>query len=354
MRTRPAFRAALLSISTAAALLLIPNLAAHAGDEYETALDAAQKLIEEARYDDAIKELRWAEKLPRGDSYNTYWLLSRAYLGAGATKNVIQMCAKALELAPDDVSRARVHNIEGRAFSNDEGDTKMNFEQAEAEYRTAISFDPNLQIVHYNLGYLLLRENKDSEGVSELNIFLTESPDGVEAANARKLIATPDRARENYAPDFSFTTSDGHYISSDDLRDKVVMVEFWASWSHACDEAAETLGHISKRYAKDRFVVVDISIDRDVASWQKAMKQHHQKWIEYRDADGKLMQLFFGDGPLILPSFTLIDGSGVTRSYRDGWSIAQSWRIEDDVKKWIKMLPPPLNVPQTPPGPPHH
>lgn len=350
MRTRTAYRAALASISGAAIFLLAANLNARS-DDYVQALGTAQKLLDEARYDDAIKELRWAEKLPEGDSYNTYWLLSRAYLGAGATKNVIQMCTKALELAPDNVSRARVHNIEGRALSNDEGDTKMNFEQAEAEYRTAISFDPNLAIAHYNLGFLLLRENKDAEGLSELNIYLADTPEGVDAENARKLVANPDRARENYAPDFNFTTADGHYISSDDLRDKVVMVEFWASWSPASDEAADTLGHISKRYANNRFVVVGISIDRDPASWQKAVKRHHQKWVEYRDADGKLMQLFFGDGPLILPSFTLIDGSGITRSYRDGWSISQSWRIEDDVKKWVKMLPPPLNAPATPP---HH
>lgn len=347
MRTRSAFRAAVLFTPCVAALLLAASL--RAADPYEQALDTAQKLLDEARYDDAIKQLRWAQRLPGGESYTTYWLLSRAYLGAGATRDVIEMCTRALRLAPDDVSRARVHNIEGRALSNTDSYTKVNLEQAEAEYRTAISFDPNLAIAHYNLGYLLLRESKYPDGLSELNIFLAGTPDGTEADTARKLISNPDRARANYAPDFSLTTPDGTYISSDDLRGKVVLVEFWASWSYACEQAAEELAHIWKRYSKDRLVVIAVSVDRDVPSWQQAVKRHHQSWIDYRDADGKLMHLFFSDGRMVLPSFTLIDGSGIVRVYRDGWSLAQAARLEDDVKKWIKELPPPLDAPTVPP-----
>lgn len=56
------------------------------------------------------------------------------------------------------------------------------------------------------------------------------------------------------APDFSLTTFEGDQIDLDDLRGKVVVINFWASWCKPCEEEAEELER-AYQMMKDRGVV---------------------------------------------------------------------------------------------------
>lgn len=57
------------------------------------------------------------------------------------------------------------------------------------------------------------------------------------------------------APDFTVTTFDGQTITLSELRGKVVVINFWASWCGPCRDEAPDLERIWQRY-KDRGVVV--------------------------------------------------------------------------------------------------
>jgi cytochrome c biogenesis protein CcmG/thiol:disulfide interchange protein DsbE len=50
------------------------------------------------------------------------------------------------------------------------------------------------------------------------------------------------------APDFSFTTFDGETIKLSDLHDKVVLVNFWASWCKPCEQEAADLESAWREY----------------------------------------------------------------------------------------------------------
>lgn len=56
------------------------------------------------------------------------------------------------------------------------------------------------------------------------------------------------------APDFSLTTFEGDQIDMVDLRGKVVVINFWASWCKPCEEEAEELER-AYQMMKDRGVV---------------------------------------------------------------------------------------------------
>ncbi len=65
----------------------------------------------------------------------------------------------------------------------------------------------------------------------------------------------PYRVKERQAPDFTLQTYDGQSIRLSDLRGKVVLINFWASWCPSCREEAPVM-EAAWRYWKDRDVVL--------------------------------------------------------------------------------------------------
>ena len=62
------------------------------------------------------------------------------------------------------------------------------------------------------------------------------------------------------APDFTLTTFDGEQISLADLKGKVVVVNFWASWCKPCEQEAVDLENAWRQY-EPRGDVVFLGID---------------------------------------------------------------------------------------------
>jgi cytochrome c biogenesis protein CcmG/thiol:disulfide interchange protein DsbE len=84
------------------------------------------------------------------------------------------------------------------------------------------------------------------------------------AALACGLLAVPAAAAPKAgqaAPDFAVTTLDGRTITRDQLRGKVTLVHFWATWCPPCREEMPVLDKFYRQHRADGFEVIAVSIE---------------------------------------------------------------------------------------------
>jgi cytochrome c biogenesis protein CcmG, thiol:disulfide interchange protein DsbE len=63
------------------------------------------------------------------------------------------------------------------------------------------------------------------------------------------------------APPITLTTLDGKRIALGDLRGKVVILTFWATWCEPCRQELPLLSRYARAHAKDGLVVLGFSLD---------------------------------------------------------------------------------------------
>ncbi len=87
------------------------------------------------------------------------------------------------------------------------------------------------------------------------------------------------------APDFVLNDVNGKPVKFSDFykKNKVTMVDFWASWCGPCRRFNPTLVEIHKEFKKKGFDIIGVSLDRDKDSWVKAIKNDNLNWEHVSD-----------------------------------------------------------------------
>jgi len=113
-------------------------------------------------------------------------------------------------------------------------------------------------------------------------------------------------------PDFALEDFQGHEISSADLRGKVVLIDFWATWCGPCKKEMPGYQKLVDRYGPRGFAVVGFKFDtmadtEDPAQFAKKIGVSYPLAV----APDELKQKFGGiEG---LPTTMLYDRKGILR-----------------------------------------
>jgi cytochrome c biogenesis protein CcmG, thiol:disulfide interchange protein DsbE len=130
-------------------------------------------------------------------------------------------------------------------------------------------------------------------------------------------------------PEFSVKDFQGREISSSDLRGKVVLIDFWATWCQPCKKEMPGYQELLDRYGAKGFAVVGFKFDtmadtEDPASFARKIGVHYPLAV----APDELKQKFGGiEG---LPTTMLYDRGGILRSKVIGFEYTSSF--EGDLK----------------------
>jgi thiol-disulfide isomerase/thioredoxin len=88
------------------------------------------------------------------------------------------------------------------------------------------------------------------------------------------------------APDLGGMTPDSQYFALSNLRGKIVLVDFWASWCGPCRRENPNVKMNYSKYHGKGFDVLGVSLDREMNAWKGAIQQDGLEWHHISDLKG--------------------------------------------------------------------
>jgi len=111
------------------------------------------------------------------------------------------------------------------------------------------------------------------------------------------------------APDFTVQDSDRR-VSLNELRGRVVVLNFWATWCPPCVDEMPSLVEMQQRMKGKGVEVLAVSVDADQSAYHHFLKAYKVDLLTVRDPDQKSNNLY---GTFKFPETYIIDRQGVMR-----------------------------------------
>lgn len=90
-------------------------------------------------------------------------------------------------------------------------------------------------------------------------------------------------------------------------KDKVLLVDFWASWCGPCARSFPAMDELQKKYGSKGLIIVAVNVDERKRDMEHFLGEHHVTFTVVRDARQQLVEKA---GISTMPSSFLIDKNG--------------------------------------------
>ncbi|GAE84099.1 thiol:disulfide interchange protein [Bacteroides reticulotermitis JCM 10512] len=112
--------------------------------------------------------------------------------------------------------------------------------------------------------------------------------------------------------DIALNDPDGKLIKVSDVvaKNKVTMIDFWASWCGPCRRVMPDVVKAYNKYKDKGFAIVGISLDNNAEAWKAAIKQLGMTWPQLSDLKGWQSEAASLYNVRAIPATIFIDQSG--------------------------------------------
>lgn len=133
------------------------------------------------------------------------------------------------------------------------------------------------------------------------------------------------------APDFTLHTLAGPNLRLQELRGKVVLINFWATWCGPCQQEMPKLNLLYEKYRAAGFVLLGVNVDEDVKHASEVATRLGLKFPVLLDTEKSISTLY---DLSTMPSTVIVDRDGKVRYLHRGYLSG----VEADYDKQIREL----------------
>ena len=137
-------------------------------------------------------------------------------------------------------------------------------------------------VIVSGMGHMEYEQLKDRYNLLGVKAKASALGKGI-AAEIAKLEST---AIGQIAPNFTITTPEGESISLYDIKGKVKLIDFWASWCGPCRGENPHVVEIYKEYHPKGLEIFGVSLDNNKEAWVKAIADDGLVWKHGSDLKG--------------------------------------------------------------------
>jgi Flp pilus assembly protein TadD len=288
-----------------------------AGSAVDREIQSGTASIRQGNYAEAKQHFEKAESMGGPPSAEINSGIAVAELEMDHFDAVRQRVATVLQLVTTDRKRAEAYTLIGTSWLREAAQSTANtdmLKSAEESFQRAAKLDPTFDTAYFNLGVTLLRQKREDDAAAAFKNFIGAAEKN--PTYEQNLPIVP----QSPAPAFKITDSEGHLFSSDSLRGRFVLLDFWATWCAPCIRALPAMRQLAHYFPPSQFTLVSVSENRvNQEGWEKFVILHKMDWTQLWDNNLELYYKF-GLAPrpdVNIPRYILIDPNGfVRRVYR--------------------------------------
>jgi peroxiredoxin len=313
--------AILLAVASLAAPLLAQDKSdGPTNEKAQKTYKSAEDFLHQRRPDLALDSFKKADKQDGGHCVACQKKMIKYGTELQEWKTAETAAEEMVAEAQDPKHLALAHYQFGLVLMNEGLDKRKEefFSREHDEMTKALEAAANFPDAILEDGRALARIKQDDAAKAQFEKYVKMKPaDDPQVQRALRYIADPELARARMAPPFAITTIDGQHLTLDDLKGKVVLLDFWATWCEPCREALPHVRDIAKKFQEQPLVILSVSLDDNEEKWKEFIAKNGMTWLNYRDGGftGPVAKRF---GVEAIPHTFTIDADGVLQDEHIG------------------------------------